>query len=477
MATNSKVISIMLMFCVGLFALDYPIVGSGVTDFYSDAAVISEPSAGESFFGQDAHYPGLVPSYTDNGDGTITDNHTGLMWQVDMGEKISWHDAFTKADTMTLGGHDDWRFPTIKELYSLIIFTGQVQGQTAKEFFIDTTYFDQPLGDVSIGEREIDAQTWSATKYVGLTMGKDSTIFGVNFVDGRIKGYPQYDPRTKEPNTMYARMVRNNTEYGKNSFVDNGDGTITDTATGLMWQTTDDGTTRDWEEALAYCEDLSFAGHDDWRLPTVKELQSLVDYGRSPQTTNSPAIDPLFNCTQISDPDGNPNWGFYWSSTTHLDGMTPEAGACYVTFGEAQGEMNGNLLDVHGAGAQRSDPKSGNKADYPQFFGPQGDVRYVYNFVRAVRTTSGGTSVLQESTTPKSELHVSNSIGAVTLNLVGSDATTVALYSLNGREISSAQLTDATSNYLTLGNNLSAGVYLLKVVTASAILTQSVVVR
>ena len=48
--------------------------------------------------------------------------------------------------------------------------------------------------------------------------------------------------------------------------------------------------------------------------------------------------------------------------------------------------MNGNLLDVHGAGCQRSDPKSGDINDYPQYFGPQGDVQYVYNFVRAVRT-------------------------------------------------------------------------------------------
>ena len=47
--------------------------------------------------------------------------------------------------------------------------------------------------------------------------------------------------------------------------------------------------------------------------------------------------------------------------------------------------MFGTLMDVHGARAQRSDPKSGNIANYPDYFGPQGDVRYVYNYVRAVR--------------------------------------------------------------------------------------------
>ena len=48
--------------------------------------------------------------------------------------------------------------------------------------------------------------------------------------------------------------------------------------------------------------------------------------------------------------------------------------------------MGGRLLDAHGAGAQRSDPKSGNPADLPSYFGPQGDLRRVYNHARAVRT-------------------------------------------------------------------------------------------
>lgn len=47
--------------------------------------------------------------------------------------------------------------------------------------------------------------------------------------------------------------------------------------------------------------------------------------------------------------------------------------------------MNDMIMDVHGAGCQRSDPKSGNPEDYPQYLGPQGDIRYVYNFVRCVR--------------------------------------------------------------------------------------------
>jgi hypothetical protein len=93
-------------------------------------------------------------------------------------------------------------------------------------------------------------------------------------------------------------------------FTDNGDGTVTDHCTGLMWQrdtadVNEDGQSTDrdfvtWCGALAYCEGLSFAGHDDWRLPNVRELQSILDYGRL-----SPSIDPVFRALR-----------YYWSSTS-----------------------------------------------------------------------------------------------------------------------------------------------------------------
>lgn len=366
--------------------LSYKIVDTGTKDFYSDVAKSAEIKQGEAFYGQDASYSGNQPSYTNNADGTITDNITGLMWEQSMGTKITFDEAANKATNSTLAGYSDWRVPTVKELYSLILFTGQVKGAVANKFFIDTNYFEQPLGDVSIGEREIDAQTWTSTEYVGTTMRHDATVFGVNFIDGRIKGYPKIKPRTGAANTMYFRMVRGNKHYGKNNFVANNDGTINDLATGLMWQTADDAVSRNWKEALAYAEDLELAGHSDWRLPNAKELQSIVDYSRSPQTTNSPAIDPLFKTTEIKYPDGSSgNYPFFWTGTTHLDGANPYANAAYIAFGEGLGKMRETVMDVHGAGCQRSDPKSGNSNDYPKYWGPQGDVRYVYNYVRCVR--------------------------------------------------------------------------------------------
>jgi hypothetical protein len=333
---------------------------------------------------------GNSPYYTDNIDGTITDNVTGLMWQKVMGEKLTYRESFQKAKALKLGGYHDWRVATIKELYSLIQFSGKVSGQRAIYPFIDTNYFNQPLGNSARGERQIDAQTWSATEYTGRTMRNDETVFGVNFVDGRIKGYPKYNPRTRTPNRMYVRFVRGNSSYGKNSFSDNRNGTITDSSTGLMWQQADSKQGMNWEGALKYAKELNLGRYSDWRLPNAKELQSIVDYNRSPSTTGSAAISSQFHTTTIVNEAGEKDYPYYWSSTTHLDGPDPEASAVYIAFGRSLGKMSGRIMDVHGAGSQRSDPKTGS----PMSRGPQGDMIRVNNYVRCVR---GGSATLNNS--------------------------------------------------------------------------------
>jgi len=85
------------------------------------------------------------------------------------------------------------------------------------------------------------------------------------------------------------------------SFTNNGDATVNDNNTGLIWQRQDDGTRRTWWSAVTYCYDLSLGSQTDWRLPEVYELQTIVDYGKY-----SPAIDTTyFPSTQYS----------YWSIT------------------------------------------------------------------------------------------------------------------------------------------------------------------
>ena len=135
---------------------------------------------------------------------------------------------------------------------------------------------------------------------------------------------------------------------------------------GLIWQQADDGKARDWPGALKYCEDLDLAGKSDWRLPNVKELQSVVDYGK-----NDPALDQRFL-------QQNDKKGWFWSSTTHGDNISM---ASYVCFGKCTSKDG---VDTHGAGAQRSDPKTGNPKSWPSLGGQQDEVR-IYNLVRCVR--------------------------------------------------------------------------------------------
>ncbi len=155
-----------------------------------------------------------------------------------------------------------------------------------------------------------------------------------------------------------------------------------------MWTRSDSGAGMFWEDALAYAESCSTAGYDDWRLPNVKELQSILDYARSPDTTDSAAINPLLDATQITNEEGAADYPYYWASTTHVSYPDHGEYSAYLAFGRGLGYMNGQWQDVHGAGCQRSDPKSGDPDDYPFGHGPQGDAIRIYNFVRCVRDLS-----------------------------------------------------------------------------------------
>ncbi len=90
-----------------------------------------------------------------------------------------------------------------------------------------------------------------------------------------------------------------------NDFTDNGDGTVTDNLTRLMWQQDGSYRTVNWEDAISYCEVISLVNHEDWRLPNYKELISIADYN---------VYNPEIDTTYLS---GSPTT-IYWTSTTSL---------------------------------------------------------------------------------------------------------------------------------------------------------------
>lgn len=377
--------------------IPYTIVDTGQERCYNASKEIPYPKAGEDFYGQDAQFQGLAPSYRDNGDGTVSDLNTGLMWQRDPGVKKTFEQALAGARDCRTGGHADWRMPTIKELYSLIDFRGLDPNPSSRDSsslrpFIDSKVFKFQYGKEEDGDRIIDSQFATSSVYKSATMGGNRTMFGVNFADGRIKGYPIGDTHGRGEKKYYVLYVRGNPDYGKNQFADNGDGTITDKATGLIWSKSDSGKGMNWQDALAWVQKKNtekYIGHDDWRMPNAKELQSIVDYQRCPDTTGSAAIDPVFLVTPVTNGAGQKDFPNYWTGTNHCSSAGNSETAVYVAFGRAMGYMHGKWMDVHGAGAQRSDPKSGEPSMFPQGRGPQGDEIRILNFVRCVR---GGTA-------------------------------------------------------------------------------------
>lgn len=92
-------------------------------------------------------------------------------------------------------------------------------------------------------------------------------------------------------------------------YVDNGDGTISDRATGLMWVKdyialgAPFNAKVNWATAIINCEALNHGGHDDWRMPNIKEMITIVDY-----SVFGPSVDETFF--------QNTDWDYHWSSTT-----------------------------------------------------------------------------------------------------------------------------------------------------------------
>lgn len=120
-------------------------------------------------------------------------------------------------------------------------------------------------------------------------------------------------------------------------FVDNGDGTITDRASGLMWAKDgngagcNNGNTITWASALGWANALNFAGHTDWRIPNIKEIMSIADY-----SSYNPALDASVF------PNESNEWR--WSSTTYKNIGTS---AWYVNFYTGQIDYTSKALLKH----------------------------------------------------------------------------------------------------------------------------------
>ena len=364
---------------------EVPEVSFVVTDslqsscYDSTGSEIDTPSIGDDFYGQDANYDTTSPSYTDNGDGTVTDNRTGLMWQqIPPSNKMTYSAAVSYVDSLTTGGYTDWRLPTIQESFSLAMLDGALDASSTSNSipYIDEDYFTFYYDE----GKPYTGSYWTSTKTVYMEDLADNTgdnndmekSYGFNWADGHLKSYADGNTTTSDSDSEFSsipagvRAVRGEEDvFGENDYQDNGDETISDNATGLMWSKSDATYGMDWEAALSYAENSELAGYTDWRLPTPKELQSIVEYGKS----TIPAIDTDYFSLNVAD-------CYVWSSTT--SGDFPQM-ADYVTFGHGWGIeieddsdtssiSSSDFDDVHGPGCIRADYKSGTAPSASQIF-------------------------------------------------------------------------------------------------------------
>ena len=234
--------------------------------------------------GEDADFVCNPPSFTDNGDGTITDNVTKLMWQKVDGGEMTFENAVTYCNHLQLGGYSNWRLPTGIELFSINNFDNLNPA-------INTVYFSKTT-----------AEYW----WTNEQRADDTTDVWVVNAGGGIGAHPKTETvgagGTKQ---IHVRAVRNpiTTVFSVSHLTDNGDGTVKDNFTGLIWQQTPTTNTMTWEDALNYCHTFTLAGKADWRLPNVRELQSLNDVTK---------VNPSFDGTLFH----NLTTGNYWSSTS-----------------------------------------------------------------------------------------------------------------------------------------------------------------
>jgi hypothetical protein len=322
---------------------------------------------------------------------------------------VGWCRALEHSENLSFAGHDDWRLPNVRELQSIVDY-GRVYPKIDDRVFgresIQLNYWSSSS---SAGSPHLAWQVlFNGGHFVTFTKdtaaavravrgpeagagnalppcqdidadGQSNLTDAVYLLSWLFRGGPE--PGCPAPNGTTAGLLATgqskcyrlasriaweevpcaeaacqgqDASYAtgcpaERRFVDHGDGTVTDTCTGFMWQketadTNGDGQSTDrdlvpWCRALEYSENLSFAGHDDWRLPNVRELQSIVDYGRAIPSIDARVFGPVL-----------PPFG-YWSSTTLISGS-----AFAVLFDAGQSSVDFKPAAAHYVRAVRSGP-------------------------------------------------------------------------------------------------------------------------
>jgi hypothetical protein len=240
---------------------------------------------------------------------TVTDTITGLVWQRDGSGARSgcggsgnltctWAEAKAYCASLTLSGQSVWRLPGVMELVTLVDFTAENPTIDQTEFPDTPSYY-----------------FWTSSADGGLSA--EGYVWSVSLV------YGSSDLMFSADQDLKVRCVRGSRCYPTSRFVVLDGRLAQDTLTNLVWQQEASGTTMSWADAQTYC---SSAGAG-FRLPTVKELRSIVDYAT---TTAGPSIDRTAFPNTPSD--------LFWTSSPSTDSSGQW---WYVSFSGGSSSSNG----------------------------------------------------------------------------------------------------------------------------------------
>jgi hypothetical protein len=268
----------------------------------------------------------------------MTDSLTGLMWTKDAnlsGGYNTWQQALDYVAGMNAGtypnlGYSDWRLPNVNELESLINANeaNNATWLTTQGFTnVQASIYWSSTSLASIPACACFVEMWYGGSYFD-DKSYDHYVWPVRSgQDGSFENSVISLPKTGQ--TMCYDIDGGEiscTETGQDGeyqagvtwpsprFTDNGNETVTDNLTGLMWTKSANlpGSAKTWQQALNYVKGMnagtySSFGYTDWRLPNRKELYSLIDFSR-----NNPVL-------PAGHPFTNVQADFYWTSTTIAD--------------------------------------------------------------------------------------------------------------------------------------------------------------
>lgn len=281
-------------------------------------SILKLPDTGQTgdysqVYGEDADYQINTPSLSVIKSNIVLDVITGLMWTQTDGGEMTIENAFRYADTLTLGGYDDWRLPSAVEAYSIL-------NHQKLNPALDITVFSKS-----------NAEYWWTGEY----QSNDKSKVWCTNAGGGIGNHPTSETISAGGSKRFhVRAVRSSNPpvFLDSRFIDNKNGTITDLLTSLTWQQIPSKDSMNWENAIQYSENLVLGGKSDWRLPNIKELQSVNDY-----KFTSPSIPRNFFSVE--------GLQKFWSSTT-LTNQTSKAWYLHTQYGITTYDTKTNLLNL-----------------------------------------------------------------------------------------------------------------------------------